>query len=198
MRRPSALPQRVRVTKTVAASATCLLLLFAVPSRAQTEADPALVAEIGTIKAIDNHAHPVRALSEGEEDREFDALMPDELEPAPLPLKLRPDNPEYVAAWRALYGYAHDDMSAAHLRDVVEAKKRTMREKGDDYPLWVLDRLGIETMLGNRIAMGRGLAAPRFRWVTYVDALLLPLDSGNVRRINPDYAAFYPPEERLR
>jgi predicted TIM-barrel fold metal-dependent hydrolase len=45
--------------------------------------------------------------------------------------------------------------------------------------------------------MGRGLAAPRFRWVTYVDALMLPLDTANARRVNPDYAAFYPPEERL-
>jgi hypothetical protein len=76
----------------------------------QTQADPALVAEIEKIKVIDNHAHPIRALNEGEDDREFDALIPDELEPAPLPLKLRPDNPEYVAAWRALHGYAHDDM----------------------------------------------------------------------------------------
>src|SRR4030095_7327002 len=100
-----------------------------------------------------------RALSEGEEDREFDALIPDEVEPAPLPLKLRPDNPEYIAAGRALYGYTHDDMSAAHLREVVDAKKRTMREKGDDYPLWVLDRLGIETMLAHGVALGRGLAA---------------------------------------
>jgi len=136
-------------------------------------------------------------LSEGEEDREFDALIPDELEPAPLPLKLRPDNSEFVAAWHALYGYGHDDMSEGHLREVVEAKKRTMREKGDDYPVWVLDRLGVETMLGNRVAMGRGLTAPRFRWVTYDDALMLPLDTASERRVNPDYAAFYPPEERL-
>lgn len=94
------------MTKTVAASVACLLLLFAVPTRAQAQVDPALLAEIEKIRAIDNHAHPIRALGEGEEDREFDALIPDELEPAPLPLKLRPDNPEFVAAWRALYGYA--------------------------------------------------------------------------------------------
>jgi predicted TIM-barrel fold metal-dependent hydrolase len=185
------------VTKTLVPFATALVVLFATPARAQTQADPALVAEIETIEAIDNHAHPIRALNEGEEDREFDALIPDELEPAPLPVKLRPDNPEYVAAWRALYGYAHDDMSEAHLREVVEAKKRTQREKGDDYPSWVLDRFGVGTMLGNRVAMGRGLVAPRFQWVTYDDALLLPLDTANERRVNPDYAAFYPPEERL-
>ena len=174
-----------------------LVPLLAASASAQTDADAGLVAEIAKIKAIDNHAHPVRALSEGEEDREFDALIPDELEPAPLPPKLRPDNPEYVAAWRALYGYTHDDMSDAHRREVVESKRRTMRDQGDAYPDWVLDHLGIETVLGNRVAMGRGLAAPRFRWVTYDDALLLPLDAASARRLNPDYAAFYPPEERL-
>lgn len=88
-------------------------------------------------------------------------------------------------------------MSEAHRREVVEAKTRPMREKGDDYPVWVLDRLGVETMLGNRVAKGRGLTAPRFRWVTYDDALVLPLDTASERRVNPDYAAFYPPEERL-
>src|ERR1044072_332798 len=35
---------------------------------AQTVADPALLAEINQIKAIDNHAHPKRALKEGEND----------------------------------------------------------------------------------------------------------------------------------
>jgi hypothetical protein len=174
-----------------------LLLALPTPSGAQPEADPHLVAEIARIKAIDNHAHPMRALREGEEDREFDALIPDELEPGPLPLKLRPDNPEFVAAWRALYGYSHDDMTEAHLREVVAAKNRTMAERGDDYPAWVLDRLGIETMLANRVAMGRGLVPSRYRWVAYVDALVMPLDTANARRLTPDYAAFYPPEQRL-
>ena len=185
------------MSSNVATLAFSVALLVGTPAAGQTQADRGLVAEIAKIKAIDNHAHPIRALSEGEEDREFDALIPDELEPAPLPPKLGPDNPEYVGAWRALYGYAHDDMSEDHRHEVVEAKQRAMREKGDGYPEWVLDRLGIETMLGNRVAMGRGLVAPRFRWVTYDDALMLPLDTDNARRINPDYAAFYPPEERL-
>jgi hypothetical protein len=34
-----------------------------------------------------------------------------------------------------------------------------MREKSDGYPMWVLDRFGIDTMLANRVAMGRGLSA---------------------------------------
>ena len=103
--------------------------------------------------------------------------MPDALEPSPLPLRLRPDNPEYIAAWKALYGYKYDEMSKAHLKELVEAKKRVMREKGDGYPAWVLDQIGIETMFANRVAMGRGLVSPRFLWVPFADALMYPLDN---------------------
>ena len=81
------------------------------PVTAADAVDSAIARALAETKAIDNHAHPIRALREGEEDREFDALIPDELEPAPVGQILRPDNPEFVAAWRALYGYAHDDMS---------------------------------------------------------------------------------------
>jgi predicted TIM-barrel fold metal-dependent hydrolase len=177
--------------------ASCLLLAWAMPGHAQPHADPELLAEIQSIAAIDNHAHPIRVLGTGEEDREFDALIPDELEPAPLPLRLRPDNPEYVEAWHALYGYTHDDMSEAHLRELTAARRKLMAAQGDAYPAWVLDRLGIATMLGNRVAMGRGLTTPRFRWVAYDDALVFPLDTTKVREATPDYAAFYPSEKRL-
>ena len=167
------------------------------PHNVQAAADPALATEIAKIKAIDNHAHPWRAFKEGETDDEWDALVPDVLEPAPYPVRLRPDNPEYIAAWKVLYGYKYDDMSEAHLKELVEAKKRAMKEKGDGYPAWVLDQIGIETMFANRIAMGRGLQAPRYRWVSYVDALMLPLSSEGARKINPDYRAFYPSEDKL-
>jgi len=166
-------------------------------TKTQAAADPTLAAEIAKIKAIDNHAHPMRAVKEGETDDEWDALMPDVLEPFPSPVRLRPDNPEFIAAWRALYGYAHNDASEAHVRELMEAKRRVMRERGDGYPAWVLDQLGIETMLANRVAMGRGMAAPRYRWVSYIDALMLPLSSEGARKVNPDYRAFYPGEDRL-
>ncbi|MDQ2855044.1 MAG: amidohydrolase, partial [Acidobacteriota bacterium] len=55
-----------------------LLTVFtfgAVQSQAQTAADPALAAEIAKIKAIDNHAHPLKIVAAGEKaDDEFDAL----------------------------------------------------------------------------------------------------------------------------
>ena len=62
------------------------------------------------------------------------------------------------------------------------------REEGDRYPAWVLDKLGIDVMLANRIAMGRGLDAARFRWVPYDDALLFPLDNAALKRVNANRA----------
>jgi predicted TIM-barrel fold metal-dependent hydrolase len=170
---------------------------FAPRQSAQGDVDRALAEEIYKIRAIDNHAHPLRATREGEEDREFDALIPDTLEPSPLPVRLRPDNAEYVGAWRDLWGYRHDDMTEAHSREVVEARRRTMRTQGDKYPAWVLDKLNVEVMFANRVAMGRGLTPERFRWVSFDDALILPLSSAAVRKIHPDYAAFYPGEDAL-
>src|SRR5262249_11669042 len=52
-------------------------------------------------------------------------------------------------------------------------------------------------MFANRIAMGRGLAAPRFRWVAFDDALMFPLNNKAAMQSNRDYAAFYPSEEHL-
>jgi predicted TIM-barrel fold metal-dependent hydrolase len=164
---------------------------------AQTSADPGLVAEIARIKAIDNHTHVTRVVGPGEEDHEYDALPFELIEAFPTMVRYRPDNLEFVGAWRALFGYKYSDMTEAHVRELAEARQRAMREHGDGYPAWVLDQLGIETMFANRIAMGRGLIAPRFRWVSYIDALVFPLNNEAARRMNFDYRAFYPAEERL-
>jgi predicted TIM-barrel fold metal-dependent hydrolase len=178
-----------------------LLLLFAVAvpiATAQTSADAQLVAAIAKIKAIDNHAHPLRYVAAGEKpDDEFDALPLDAIGPIPLPVRLNPGNTEFIGAWRDLYGYQHDDMSAAHLAELLQTKQRVAREQGEKFPTWVLDQLGIETMFANRVAMGRGLNAPRFRFVSFVDALIFPLSNEAAKRANPDYRGFYPGEERL-
>src|SRR5258708_32900931 len=165
---------------------------------AQTRIDTDLLNEISRIKAIDNHAHPLKYVASGEKaDDEFDALPLDALEPFPLPLRLNPTNPEFIGAWRALYRYAHNDMSEAHARELLAAKQRVLKERGDSFPAWILDQLNIETMFANRVAMGRGLSAPRFRWVAFDDALIFPLNNEAARRSNPDYRGFFPSEERL-
>ncbi|HLF83242.1 MAG TPA: amidohydrolase family protein [Blastocatellia bacterium] len=175
-----------------------LVLIFPQPQAAQTTADPQLVAEIAKIKAIDNHAHPLRFVAEGDKpDDEYDALPLEGLEPFGMPPRVSPANPEYIGAWRALFGYKHDDMSEAHVKDLIAAKQRVMRERGDGYPAWVLDQLGIETMFANRVAMGRGLTVPRYRWVSFVDALMFPLNNEQAGRSNPDYRVCYAGEDKL-
>ena len=165
---------------------------------AQTRADAALLNEISKIKAIDNHAHPLKYIAPGEKpDDEFDALPLDAIQPFPLPTRLSPANQEFIRAWHDLYGYDHHDMSDTHMAELMKTKQRVMNERNDSFPAWVLDQLNIETMFANRVAMGRGLAAPRFRWVAFDDALMFPLNNEAAKRSNPDYGGFYPAEERL-
>jgi uncharacterized protein len=183
--------------------ATLLLLLIPLllprPTGAQEAADPALLAEVNAVRAVDNHAHVMAAAgADGRADEEFDAVPCGGLEfVSPPPVRLRPDNPVYTGAWRDLYGYKHgESMSEAHVRELLEAKRRVTRERGEGYPAWVLDRLNIDVMLANRVAPGRGLAAPRFRWVSYGDPLTLPFDTAALR-VNKDREFFFKQEEAL-
>jgi len=80
---------------------------------------------------------------------------------------------------------------------LVAAKERVKQEQGADYPAWVLDKMGIETMFANRVAMGPGLAPPRFRWVPFADALLVPLNNDGGKRRNADYKWFYEHADKL-
>lgn len=165
---------------------------------AQSTADPELLSEIGKIKAIDNHAHPLRYVAAGDKaDDEYDALPLDGIEPFSVPVRLSLTNPEFIGAWRDLFAYGNQDMSEAHVRELVSAKQRVIAEQGENYPTWVLEKLNIETMFANRIAMGKGLNSPRFRWVSFVDAFLFPLSNANAKKSNRDYAVLYPLEEKL-
>ncbi|MDB4888334.1 MAG: amidohydrolase [Gemmatimonadetes bacterium] len=174
---------------------TAILMLSAAPTmRAQSPVDSSLAAYIARIRAVDNHTH-VNSLAPV--DSESDALPLDGLPAFPLPDRLRSDSPAWIAAYRALYGYRYDDLSASHMNELRAMMKSVMREQGNRFPEWVLDRIGTEVMFANRIAMGPGLAAPRFRWVSYVDALMLPLSTRSERAASPDYRALYPLEDRL-
>src|SRR5437588_6736907 len=52
-------------------------------------------------------------------------------------------------------------------------------------------------MFANRIAMGLGLAPPRFRWVPYDDALMYPLNNDALKAENSDRRFFFEREEAL-
>ena len=175
-----------------------ILSLFPCPVRlsAQTAADPELLAAINQIKAIDNHAHPKRALKEGETDPATD--FADALDPAmDMPVRLRPDNPEFLVAQRALYLTTDTQGTTVSGDQLSAARKRMRDEKGEQFPTWVLDRLNIESMFANRVTMGPGLAAPRFLWVPYGDGLLFPLDNTAAGAANPDYRAQFNGATRL-
>jgi uncharacterized protein len=180
------------------ASAGLPVILLTLPLTLVAQApDPQLLAEINKIKAIDNHSHPPKLVAAGEKDDEFDALPCDPLEPSMPTTISRPENPAYVAAWKAMYHYPYDDMKPDHVKELLLAKQKVMQQQGDNYPNWVLDQLGIETELANRVALGRGLKPPRFRWVPFDDALLLPLNNSELAAESPDRKFFYSREEML-
>src|SRR5439155_10645079 len=103
------------------------------------------------------------------------------------PVNLRPGAPAALDAARALY--ATTDR---------QVKQRLLKEKGEQYPSWVLDQMGVETMLANRVEMGASIQPPRFRWVPYADALMYPLDTAKLAERNSDRKSFFALEDRLR
>ncbi len=174
--------------------AQLLFFLVAPGLHAQAPVDSALAAFISMIRAVDNHTHVNTAVAR---DSEFDALPLDGLPPFALPARISADNPELIDGYRALYDYPYSDLTEPHRVDLRAAMQRIAREQGERFPEWVLDKIGVEVMLANRIAMGAGLAPPRFRWVSYVDALMVPLSTVAERTATPDYRVLYPLEERL-
>ena len=143
-------------------------------SSAFNPVDPTLERYIAGIKAVDNHAHPMLQLAAGApRDTDYDALPLDALPPMTLPARLRADHPDWITAQRLV-------------------KDRAIKSPAD-----ALDLAGIDVMLSNRIAMGPGLAPPRFLWVSFVDALMLPLDGRAESARTPDTRSLYALETKL-
>jgi len=162
----------------------------------QVTADPELLTAIEQIKAVDNHTHVSKVVAAGEQDRDFDALPCDIIEAGADTLMARPENPQFLEAWKKLYGYKYDDRDPAHVKELIAAREKVVREQGDHFPAWVLDQLNIQYMFANRVAMGRGLDAPRFRWVPFDDALMSPLNVDSVAD-TPDKKVFYGQEGKI-
>ncbi|HTQ53662.1 MAG TPA: amidohydrolase family protein [Bryobacteraceae bacterium] len=164
-------------------------------------APPDLLADIVRIRAIDNHAHPVAVTGAGQQDREFDALPVDNMEPSSDPVNMKPGPdgtlPGVMEAWHSLYAYPFDDARPEHRRELTAGRQKAMQAHADGYPAWVLDEMGVDVMLANRVHMGRGIQPPRFRWVPYADALLFPLDNSHLASRNSDRKAFLADEDVL-
>ncbi len=178
-------------------TATLAIACASISGVAQTAPDPDLMAEINKIQTIDNHTHVPKLVAPGEKDDEYDALpCSGYVPPSDDPAMARPDNPLFLEAWQKLYGYKYSDKSPEHVKELLETKQHVAQEQGDHFPAWVLDQLGTEYMLANRIAMGRGLDPQRFLWVPFDDALMLPLDPTAMME-TPDRHFFYGRESML-
>jgi hypothetical protein len=67
---------------------------------AAVTADAEITAFIGKIRAVDNHSH-ANSVVPGDSDQ--DALPLEVIFPFEVPVQLRPDNPDWLAAYKALY-----------------------------------------------------------------------------------------------
>jgi hypothetical protein len=171
------------------------LLVFSPALHGQATADPGVLAEALRIKAIDNHSHPPKLVVPGERDDDFDALPCDPISQMDAPFQTRPENPQFLKAWKALWSYPYNDLAPVHVKTVIAAKQKTKEQQGDNYANWVLDQIGIQTQFANRVAMGRGLQPPHFRWVPFDDPLLFP--GAGLQPSSPDREYFYPRERQL-
>ena len=80
-----------------------------------------LLPQINAIQALDNHSHPGFA-----EDPDVDAqAAPPDMSEA---LRVREQNPEHIAAARALFGYPFNDLSQPHLAWLT-ARKADYRKR---------------------------------------------------------------------
>ena len=175
-----------------------VIALFSRLAPAQAPVDSGLARYINGIRAIDNHAHPMRPVAAGAPaDSDFDALPLDGIPPFDPPNRLKPDDPIWRAAQNALYHISPELNGAGYHSALKTAVANAQRERAQNFPTWALDQAGIEIMMANRIAMGPGLAAPRFRWIAFADALLLPLDTRAEAVRTPDTRPLYPREAKL-
>jgi uncharacterized protein len=165
---------------------------------AQAPVDADLARYINGIRAIDNHAHPMRAVAPGAPaDTDFDALPLDGIPPFDMPNRLKADDPIWRAAQKALYKIPTDQSGPAYHNALKAAVAAAMKSHGQAFPEWALDQSNIDIMMANRVAMGPGLSPARFKWIAFADALMLPLDTRNEASRTPDTRPLYPREAKL-
>jgi len=183
--------------------ATFLLLLApctqAFAQSGNLSIDPTIAAQIATIPAIDNHAHPMLSPPAYTTDRNFDALPVDSMEPYTDPVGTRANLPILHDAWQTIFNFnGQPPLDTAGLAQLDTARENLRHQQGSNYSIYILDKANIGVMLANRVAMGTGVQPPRFRWVPYIDALLFPLDNSALAAATPDRKQFFPLEDKLR
>jgi uncharacterized protein len=160
----------------------------AVPSGNMTSTFRDMLSQIERIPIFDNHSHPGYA-----DDPDVDAMTSP---PGSSALRLRADNPELIAASKALFQYPYNDNSPEHMRWLIDKKKELKNREGGQYFDRILDQLGIETVIANRVAMPDYLDRKRFLWAFFVDSFLFPFDNRSIRERNIDEQTYIPLQEK--
>src|SRR5271169_5237343 len=149
-----------------------------------------LLAQIEKIPIYDNHAHPGFG-----DDPDVDAMAapPDESSE----LRIRDDNPEFVAAAKALFNYPYDDFKPEHAQWLADKSKAAEKSGDAQYFDGILDKLNIETCLANRALMPGYLDSKRFHWVFFVDSFFYPFDNTAQTASTPDMGVYVPLQEKM-
>src|ERR1700688_2794170 len=150
-----------------------------------------LLPQIEKIPAFDHHAHPGFA-----DDPDVDAMAapPDASEA----LRTRDDNPELIAAAKALFGYPYTDLLPEHAKWLV-AKKAELKKQypGTAYFNLILDKINTESSVANRAMMPDYLDPRRFPWVFFADSFMWPFNNQHETGRNPDEGVFIPLQEKM-
>jgi hypothetical protein len=150
-----------------------------------------LLPQIEKISAFDHHAHPGFA-----DDPDVDAMAsaPD----TSLPVRTRDDNPELIAAAKALFGYPYDDLSPEHAKWLVSKKAELKKQyPGPAYFNLILDKINTESSVANRAMMADYLDPKRFAWVFFADSFMWPFNNERESGRNPDEAVYIPLQEKM-
>jgi hypothetical protein len=134
--------------------------------------------------------------SGAEEDHDYDALPMEGIEDVALPTPFREGSPYFPEAWHALYGVDQTGDSHPNVSRIEQLRQQIEKQKGDLFPVWVLNQSHTDMMLANRVAMGRGLSPDRFKWVPFVDMFLFPLNNTALMK-DPDKKLFFTREQLL-
>ncbi|HEV3306709.1 MAG TPA: amidohydrolase family protein [Candidatus Sulfotelmatobacter sp.] len=150
-----------------------------------------LLPQIEKIPAFDHHAHPGFS-----DDPDVDAMAapPD----FSSPVRTRDDNPELIAAAKALFGYPYTDLSPEHGKWLV-AKKAELRKQypGTAYFDMILDKLNTESSVANRAMMADYLDPKRFPWVFFADSFMWPFNNQRETARNSDQGVYIPLQEKM-
>jgi hypothetical protein len=149
-----------------------------------------LLEQIDAIPMYDNHSHPGFA-----DDTDVDAMASPPEESATL--RLRDDNPEFVAGAKALFGYPFDDFQPDHAKWLADKKKAAEQAGGVVYFNSILDKLNVDICLANRAMMAPYLDPKRFHWVFFGDSFFYPFDNTQQRESTPDMGVYVPLQEKM-